>query len=257
MQVDPKPALPDEARRHLMRGEAAVEMAKDAKDLQEAVDELIQAFLIAPWNAKTYYNLGVLRDKQGFYGRAIENFQCYLKLSPNASDAEQVKDQITKLEFKKEKAEQAASEKQAKYAKFDFLLGDWSYQFQAPLVQQWGTLTMTLKGDTLEGFQTLKGWRYANVPEAYATGHPSEEKTILLLRGTLNGPDPANVKWEAWRIGGPPDGCSYRDGFVETAISVSPDPKRISFSYPFARNQMYSGALTCSEDSVEYVLTRS
>jgi hypothetical protein len=37
----------------------------------------------------------------------LKNFKSYLRLAPNASDAEQVKQQINKIEYKKEKADKS------------------------------------------------------------------------------------------------------------------------------------------------------
>jgi tetratricopeptide (TPR) repeat protein len=101
-KMDPKPAIPDEAKRYFLRGEAAVEMAKDNAGYQKAADEFKQALKIAPWYPSGYYNLGMVQDKTGDYSAAIRNLDYYLLLSPNTQDAEAVRSQIVKLQYKLE-----------------------------------------------------------------------------------------------------------------------------------------------------------
>ncbi len=95
--------IPEEARRHFMRGMAAVETAKTPADYDDAIEEFSKAVKLAPNWAEAYYNLGKIQGHQGYYYVAIENLKKYLKLAPNAPDAEEVKGLIYKLEYKQDK----------------------------------------------------------------------------------------------------------------------------------------------------------
>ncbi len=92
----------DDARRHLLRGTAAVEMAKSQADLDVAADEFRQAIAISPRLADAWRNLGMVQAQLGHYGKAIANYRRYLALAPGAEDAQRVKDEIVKLEFRQE-----------------------------------------------------------------------------------------------------------------------------------------------------------
>lgn len=95
--------ISDEAMRYFGRGQAAVEMAKSPADYEPAIREFKQAARLAPDWPDVYYNLGLLQEKVGRYDNAIRNLRKYLELSPNASDAGEVKQFIAKIEYKMEK----------------------------------------------------------------------------------------------------------------------------------------------------------
>jgi len=94
--------VPEEAKKHIARGAAALEMAKDNGDYQKAADEFEAAAKVAPKWPAPYYNLGVIYSKMDKPDDALKNYNQYLTLSPHAKDAEKVKTAIYKLEYKKE-----------------------------------------------------------------------------------------------------------------------------------------------------------
>ena len=102
--MKPAPAVPEEAKRHLVRGKAAFKGAKEARDFNDAADEFKKALLYAPWIAEGYYNLGVIQDKAGHYADAMQNLKFYLIAAPKAPDAEKMKELIYEIEYRKEKA---------------------------------------------------------------------------------------------------------------------------------------------------------
>jgi tetratricopeptide (TPR) repeat protein len=59
----------DEARRSMLRGMAAVEMAKTPKDYERAIREFEQAAKLAPNWPDVYFNLGSVQAKAGNYGK--------------------------------------------------------------------------------------------------------------------------------------------------------------------------------------------
>jgi Tfp pilus assembly protein PilF len=95
--------VPDEARRHMLRGQAALEMAKTPQDLKLAIRELEQATRLAPDWADAHFNLGLVRAKIGDYAGAIASYTRYLELAPEAPDAAKVRDELVKLEFRQER----------------------------------------------------------------------------------------------------------------------------------------------------------
>jgi tetratricopeptide (TPR) repeat protein len=107
--MKPAPAVPEEAKRYLSRGIAAMKEAKSKDDFKDAVNEFEKAALSAPWFANAYYNLGVAQDKAGAYANAIRSLKLYLLASPDARDAEAVKGLIYEIEYRQEKAAKASS----------------------------------------------------------------------------------------------------------------------------------------------------
>ena len=110
-QIQPPPAVPEEAERYMARGRAAVKSATSAKDFAEAANEFSKALRIAPWLAEGYYNLGVVQDKAGRYQDAIRNIKLYLVAAPNAPDAKDVRALMFEIEYRQEKAQKEAQEK--------------------------------------------------------------------------------------------------------------------------------------------------
>ncbi|MGA3333102.1 MAG: tetratricopeptide repeat protein [Terracidiphilus sp.] len=95
-------AVPEEARRFMSRGMAAVEMAKTQKDYENAAREFEAAAKLAPDWPDIYFNLGSVQAKAGNYGEAMRQYKRYLELAPNAPDAAKVRDEIYKLEYREE-----------------------------------------------------------------------------------------------------------------------------------------------------------
>lgn len=95
-------AIPEEARRHMMRGVAAIEIAKSPADFILAAQEFEKAAKLAPNYPNIYYNLGNVQVKLGDYSSAIKSYQRYLELAPKSPDASKIKDEIYKLEFRRD-----------------------------------------------------------------------------------------------------------------------------------------------------------
>lgn len=88
----------EEAKRHMVRGQAAVGIARTWQDYEIAIEEFEQAAKFAPDWPEIYYNLGVVQEKAGQYGEAIGNLKKYLELAPDASNTEQVQELVYKVE---------------------------------------------------------------------------------------------------------------------------------------------------------------
>jgi tetratricopeptide (TPR) repeat protein len=96
---------PEEARKYMVRGMAAIEMAKDNEGLEAAAAEFGKATNIDPNLAAAWYNMGSVQSKLGHLNEAIKCYRRYLVLAPEAGDARQVSDEIIKLEYRMEKEE--------------------------------------------------------------------------------------------------------------------------------------------------------
>jgi tetratricopeptide (TPR) repeat protein len=92
--------IPEEARRHLARGQAAVEMAKSPEEYGSAIQEFQEATRLAPSWPVPYYSLALLQEKIGKFKEAVANLKEYLRLAPEAPDAAKIREQIYKLEYK-------------------------------------------------------------------------------------------------------------------------------------------------------------
>jgi tetratricopeptide (TPR) repeat protein len=95
----------DEARKYLVRGMTAIETSKGNDGLAQAAKEFKKATKIAPTMAAAWYNLGSVQSKIGQLEAAIASYRRYLSLAPKADDAQQVRDDIVRLEYKLERAE--------------------------------------------------------------------------------------------------------------------------------------------------------
>lgn len=96
--------IPEEARKHLVRGKTAVELAKTNSDYEEAQSEFLKAIELAPEWSEPYYQLGILQDILEKYDDAINNLNYCLQLAPQASNAGEVQELIYKIEFKRDKS---------------------------------------------------------------------------------------------------------------------------------------------------------
>jgi tetratricopeptide (TPR) repeat protein len=132
----------DEAKRYFARGVAAVEMAKSPSDYESAINEFGQAVNLAPNWPDVYYNLGLVQEKAEKYGDAIISLRQYLRLAPNASDAEDVKALIAKNEYKNEKL---LKEKE----KFQSVIGTWGLK-ENEAEGFYKSVTLTQNGEKIE-----------------------------------------------------------------------------------------------------------
>lgn len=96
-----KPAIPEEAKRHMAYGTAAIEGAKSVADYQEAAKEFELATLAAPWLGNAYFNLGFVQDKAENYAAALRNLKFALLASPDDQEIEAL---IFKVEYRNKKA---------------------------------------------------------------------------------------------------------------------------------------------------------
>jgi ankyrin repeat protein len=87
----------DEAKKHVDRGLAAMEIAKSPEDFEPAIKEFERAIKLAPDWPEAYRQLALAQEKADKYGDAAASLKQYLRLAPSASDAETVNNLIEKL----------------------------------------------------------------------------------------------------------------------------------------------------------------
>jgi tetratricopeptide (TPR) repeat protein len=110
--------VPQGAQRHMARGMAAMQLAKNPADFRDAVSEFRQATTLAPDWPDAWFNLGIAQESAGDYAGAIRSFRTYLAKSPQAADRNEVQTRIFGLEYKQERvAAQQATERREQAAK--------------------------------------------------------------------------------------------------------------------------------------------
>ena len=107
--MKPPPAIPEEARKYMDRGIAAVEGAKGEEDFRAASVEFTKAANLAPWLGDAYRKLAVAQDKSGQYDAALKNLRLYLLTAPPPTDEAWAKSFINKVEYRAEKAARESS----------------------------------------------------------------------------------------------------------------------------------------------------
>jgi hypothetical protein len=110
------PPIPEEARRHFVRGTALFKDAKSPDEFKQVVDEFRQAARIAPWWPDARYNFALAWEAAGDYDKAIVNVKLYLLFKLPDSDARTAQDKIYALEAKQEKAAKAKEEENSPQA---------------------------------------------------------------------------------------------------------------------------------------------
>jgi hypothetical protein len=85
-----KTPLPEDARRHKVLAENAIQ----EKDSEKAIDEYEAGLDVFPTWPEGQFNVALLCGEGGDYEEAIEHMEDYLKLVPDAADAQAARDKI-------------------------------------------------------------------------------------------------------------------------------------------------------------------
>ena len=273
-KIQPPPSVPEEALRYMGRGQAAFEIAKGHEDYKRAIDEFRKAVRLAPWLADGYYNLALVQEKAGDFDNAMRSFKLYILAAPSATDTEEVKTRIYGLEYKAEQQQEKERAKEAKLNRkraerkrqeeFAFLLGTWDMEritidppsFGGDIsLRFWGTFTLSKRGPIIEGY--AKGTRLqalkSTTPNRISPVNQTEQ---VVLRGTLKGSAPTEIRWEVKTEEMPPEVgyCPEWGGWRTANILIGTDKRRISFRIP---KPVYHPDSGCREGGyAEYILTR-
>jgi TonB family protein len=102
------PPIPEEARRHFVRGTALFKDAKSPDDFKQVTEEFQQAVRLAPWWPDARYNFALALEAAGDYDNAILNVKLYLLFKLSDADARAAHDKIYALEALPQKLEPEA-----------------------------------------------------------------------------------------------------------------------------------------------------
>ncbi len=96
--IKPALAIPEEARRSFIIGEAVFKQAKTLRPAYEAANAFRTASTLAPWWGEAYWNLAVAQQLIGQYVGAKESLRFYLLTNPRATDRRMAQDRIYAIE---------------------------------------------------------------------------------------------------------------------------------------------------------------
>ncbi len=194
-KVTPLPALPAEAERRLVRGQALVESARDADAFMRAAAEFRAALRAAPWLADAHYNLGIVLDKAQRFSEAIRSLKLSILAAPNAKEAAEAQRLIYRIEVRQEElqrakaaAEQKAqAEAEMKPGKGQDLNGIWrrSEEKGWKVPQPDGEYVVSIIGTSIEIYNK----QFARSDLYQGTVHGSLVKGVVVNRGWTGSPN--------------------------------------------------------------------
>jgi len=222
--LNPPPAVPEDAYRRMARGEAFFEAATNKEGLKRAANEFHAAARMAPWLPEVYRTLGIVQDKAGSYAKAIDTLELYLLAAPMAPDAREVRNYIYKIEVRSEDAERQASQKaeeerrrqqtQAVLSKLERLFGGASFD-NISCISRWKKLPGGAKEGVGCNYSEYFG-KYWPRRKKYDTSfyefsfpdngtailrfvppNGSRSSSNIWVRGTPKGPTLKDILWES------------------------------------------------------------
>lgn len=122
-ELKPAPAIPEAARRALVRGNTALEAATGPDDYVRAARNYEEAAGLAPWWGAAYLSLARVQDLQLDYRSAQRNVHIYMVAIASPEEARKAQDYLYELEYKQERADKTRSENDSKYG---WASGQWS-----------------------------------------------------------------------------------------------------------------------------------
>lgn len=228
--------IPDEARRFMARGNAAVEMAKSPGDYVLAINEFKQAANLAPDWPDIYYSMGTAQSKIEDYTSAIKSFQRYLALAPQSPKAAQVQDEIYKLEYKRDRVNVVA-----------MLAGTWT-------ASNGHTFKLTLDGSRMQ--LTRDGQQGEDILHLRSMGTtytgPMTDAPPLVFHGMLVGDRMAGQYVQAKGKSSGHCDLPERKGLFEGTIDAAAGQMRIvysrvTFEYKMEFRSLFSAELDCRQ----------
>lgn len=195
-KVSPSPALPAEAERRLVRGQALVESARDADAFMRAAAEFRAALRAAPWLADAHYNLGIVLDKAQRFSEAIRSLKLSILAAPNAKEAGETQRLIYRIEVRQEEAQRAKAEAERKALdaqraeaesrkrRFESLAGRWVSISDGQSAYQTEYYQITVTGPDSFSLKYVSG---SCTPKGTGATSCSGSIASLLVEATANG----------------------------------------------------------------------
>ncbi len=113
-EMKPAPAIPEEARRYFIEGNALLKAAKEQKGYGLALDAYRQCLLAAPWWAEAYYNYSVALELANRFDEAVNILKLYIATNPGGEESRKAQDKIYEIGAKKKLAAQEREESSPK-----------------------------------------------------------------------------------------------------------------------------------------------
>ncbi len=104
------PSIPDEANKHIVRGQMFIKTS----NYPVAIKEFNKALKFAPYSASLYFNIALLEGKIENYPLAIDAMNSYISIAPQAPNIAAAKEQVTKWEVMQEQAKQTKAQEDKK-----------------------------------------------------------------------------------------------------------------------------------------------
>jgi hypothetical protein len=123
--LDPAPAMPEEARRYYIEGMTLHQEAKSPEDERIALDSYSKALQLAPWWGEIYLGQSISQELVGQLDAAEKSLHFYLASNPGEEKARSVQDHIYVLEAKKKKAQAAVQASSQQIDQRKSLMGWW------------------------------------------------------------------------------------------------------------------------------------
>ncbi len=171
-----KPDLPEQARRHMVRGKAKIKTA----GFVGAAEEMTSAIRIAPWWPEAYYNLGLMQERAGEYGKAMDSYELYLSSGPPEAEAQALQAKIYELEVVEEERD-AIQEFAGQYADGNYVKIDGN-ELDAKMGPH--TIAASLTGRSLEGTVTIDRYNHTYPWQAKICKIPRE--TVPITEGSID-----------------------------------------------------------------------
>ena len=198
LTLEPRPAVPEEARRHFVRGNTALKNAKDASDYDRAIARYNEALLLAPWWPEPYFNLAKALELRERYDDAIAALKLYVLAAPQGEDARAAQDMIYVLEDKKErttsvgvKAAQAKKKEEEFFKRLDgakFVTAHQQLHLSGDCCFLTFDATLTIRGNEVVFDNILTGGDRDHIRiNYYRIGEPHRPGDRSSLRFPLNG----------------------------------------------------------------------
>ena len=123
--LDPAPAIPEEARRNYIEGVTLHQEAKSPDDEKIALEAFSKALQMAPWWGDIYLGQSVSQELAGQLDQAEKSLHFYLLSNPGDEKARSAQDHIYVLEAKLKKAHVAVQASQQQLEQRKALTGWW------------------------------------------------------------------------------------------------------------------------------------
>jgi tetratricopeptide (TPR) repeat protein len=123
-KLKPSPAIPEGARKAMVKGTVFQKEAKDDAAYAKAEDAFRDATTLAPWWADAYYNLSLVQELRKDYPGAAASLKLFLAAAP-PSEARDGQDRLYGIEARSELAA-AEKSKAAELAAAERAKPDWS-----------------------------------------------------------------------------------------------------------------------------------